>query len=133
MIYMIIINTFVRGILPVVVSGFFTFYYLYSEQPTQACLTMFGLYLVMFIYVMCKWICHQLNLNGKVARFITVAGGCSFGVYLIHGFIYTLLDDYIFSMGISMSYGVAWIRAILVFVVGTIIVWIYKRMRAFIK
>ena len=189
MIYMIIINTFVRGILPVVeimfhlesfalemvlitadvffypflgyyiekctyeevcnkrslwglfglavlsvvVSGFFTFYYLYSEQPTQACLTMFGLYLVMFIYVVCKWICHQLNLNGKVARFITVAGGCSFGVYLIHGFIYTLLDDYIFNMGISMSYGVAWIRAILVFVVGTIIVWIYKRIRAFIK
>lgn len=121
-----LLELFGMAVLSVLVSGFFTFYYLYSDVPTQGCLTMFGLFLVMFIYVMCKWICHQLKLSDKVVRFITVVGGCSFGVYLIHGFIYTILDDYIFQMGIPMTYGVAWFRTIFVFVTGTIIVWIYR-------
>ena len=128
-----LLGLFGLAVFSVLVSGFFTFFYLYSEQPTQSCLTMFGLYLVLFIYVVCKWICCQLNLGGRVMRFISVVGGCSFGVYLIHGFIYTLLDDYLLKMGISMSYGVAWIRTILVFVSGSVIVWMYKKMRAFIK
>lgn len=122
-----LLGLFGMAVLSVLVSGFFTFYYLYSDAPTQACLTMFGLYLVMFIYVMCKWICYQINFNEKSARCITTLSGCSFGVYLVHGFIYTLLDDYIFKLGITMNYGVAWFRTYFVFVIGSVVVWMCKR------
>lgn len=128
-----LLGLFGLAVLSVVVSGFFTFYYLYSDLPTQACLTMFGLFLVLFIYVVCKWIFHEWKLNGKVAQWISAVGGCSFGVYLIHGFLFTVLDDFFMKWEISISYGMAWIRTFIIFIIGSMMVWLFQKVRVLLK
>lgn len=108
-------------------SGFFTCFYLFSDAPTQKYLTLFGLYLVMFIFVLCKWICGKCSLSKHVLKGIAEIGNCTFGIYLIHGFIYTIIDDILLQRGISMTYEIAWIRCILVFMIGYVVIRLFKR------
>lgn len=118
---------FGMSIVAFVTSGFFTFYYLYSDMPTQAYLTLFGLYLVIFIFVVCKWICNKVTLNKTIIKYISEIGNCTFGIYLIHGIIFTILDDVILQMGNQITYGIAWLRTIFVFLIGFILVWVLKK------
>lgn len=118
---------FGMSMLAFMTSGFFTFYYLYSGRATQAYLTLFGLFLVIFIFVACKWICGKVVFNKTLIKCISEIGNCTFGIYLIHGIVYTVLDDVIEQMGIQITYGIAWLRTVLVFVFGFVFVWILKR------
>ena len=111
-------------------SGFFTFFYLYSDMPTQAYLTLFGLYVVMFIFVGCRWISEKVDFREKVISRMTEVGSCTFGIYLIHGFLYMIIDDVLLQNAITMTYGIAWLRCVLVFLFGYMIIKLFKRLIA---
>ena len=60
-------------------------------NATQSYFGLFQLYLVIFIF----GLAYRMfaNYNGALKRIFIEIGNCSFGIYLIHGFVFTILED----------------------------------------
>lgn len=118
---------FAMTIVSLVTSVSFSIKYIKMGIYTDEYVALFRIYVVLFIYVVAKWIGESIQLKQTLIKVITEIGQCTFGIYLIHGLVYVLVDDFLISKGISFTYEIAWVRCTSVFIISLMIVWICRR------
>lgn len=123
---------FAMTIVSLVASTGCTIKYIRSGFYTEECIALFQLYIAMFVYVVAKYLGDKVVLSKGWAKVTTEMGMCTFGIYLIHGLVYVLVDDFLVLRGIPFTYSLAWGRGAAVFVISLVIVWICRKI-PFIK
>ncbi|MBQ3030136.1 MAG: acyltransferase [Agathobacter sp.] len=114
-------------ILSLVTSVTFTLKYIKLGIFTQEYVALFRIYVALFVYVVVKKIGESIQLNQSVINGIGEIGRCTFGIYLIHGLVYVLVDDFLILRGIHFTYELAWIRCTSVFAISLVIVWLCRK------
>lgn len=122
-----IVGLLVMSIVSLVTSVSYSISYIQMGIYTDEYYELFQLYVVMFVYIMAKWLNGKFVLNERVLKVLTEVSNCTFGIYLIHGVIYMLVDDLLVAKGVVFTYPIAWLRAGMVFSISLICVWICRK------
>lgn len=94
---------------------------------TQDFFNIFQCYIAFFVYIGAKMLNSKIKISDGLGKVISELGMCTLGIYLIHGMVYIFVDDFFVQYGIPFTYGVAWLRALSVFGLSLIIVWVCRR------
>lgn len=85
-------------------------------------LTLFTNVLTITVFILVYAIYKRIKLSDKIEHIITKISSCSFGIYLIHGFVFALLNERI----TTYSYSLGMLKALCVYFISLILIMIMK-------
>ena len=114
---------FSLALISIIISGIFTWKNIQNGNFTGNYLSLFGVFNVLFIFITIKKSFSKIELSKVANKIIPEISKCVFGVFLIHGFTFTIIDDYF----ISNNYFDCIIKTIVIFITSTGIIYIIKK------
>lgn len=94
-----------------------------SENLTESYFALFGGFLVIFTYLLIRDMCKKISVRPLLQNIIREVSGCTFGIYLLHGFAFTLIND-VYAGGRYLD---AWIKVPCVFISCLLIAFALRR------
>lgn len=104
-------------------SGLFTWKMIQNGNPTESYLSLFGIYNVLLIYLTLKKCISKIKFSNMIYKAISEIGKCVFGIFLLHGFVFTIIDDYY----ASNCYFDCILKTLIIFVICTCITYVLRR------
>lgn len=108
------------GIFSLIASTALSLYVFKKGDPTQNYFGLFQAFLVLFVFLLIYSATKKIEGKIILRKVLGEIGRSTFGIYLIHGFVFTVLND-IYYAG---SYAGAWGKALIVFVISLLISWL---------
>lgn len=99
---------------------------LHQDQFVNEYLTIFEGFIVIFVFMVGRDVFKKIKLTSKIKKIIQQISGCTFGIYLIHGFVFTFMirTDTIYT---GIGYVDAWLMVFLVFFIGLLVTYVLRK------
>ena len=94
-----------------------------NDNLTENYFALFGGFLVILVYLLLRDICKRVNERPLLQNIIREISGCTFGIYLLHGFVFIQIND----IYVGGRYLDAWIKVPCVFLFSLLIVFVLRR------
>ena len=113
----------IMSVFSIITSMLLSIKSLKNGNVTENYLTLFSGFLVILVYLFIAEKCKNINKNIVLERVIREIARCTFGIYLLHGFVFTCIND-IYTGG---RYIDAWIKVVFVFSISLVLTFILRR------
>ena len=94
-----------------------------NENLTENYFALFGGFVVILVYLLIRDICKKASKRPLLQNIIREVSGCTFGIYLLHGFAFIFIND----VYVGGRYLDAWIKVPCVFISSLLIVFVLRR------
>lgn len=97
-----------------------------QDQFINEYLTIFEGFIVIFVFILGRDVFKKVKLTSKIKKVIQQISSCTFGIYLIHGFVFTFMirTDTTYT---GISYVDAWLMVFFVFLIGLLVTYILRK------
>lgn len=113
----------IMSVFSIITSMLLSIKSLKNGNVTENYLTLFSGFLVILVYLFIAEKCKNNNKNIVLERVIREIARCTFGIYLLHGFVFTCIND-IYTEG---RYIDALIKVVFVFSISLVLTFILRR------
>lgn len=99
---------------------------LHQDKFVNEYLTIFEGFIVIFIFILGRDVLKKVKLTSKIKKIIMQISNCTFGIYLIHGFVFTFMirTDTTYT---GIGYVDAWLMVFFVFFIGLSVTYILRK------
>lgn len=99
---------------------------LHQDQFVNEYLAIFEGFIVILVFILGRDAFKKIKLTSKIRKVIQQISSCTFGIYLIHGFVFTFMirTDTIYT---GISYVDAWLMVFFVFLIGLLVTYILRK------
>ncbi len=94
-----------------------------NENLTENYFALFGGFVVILVYLLIRDICKKVSKRPLLQNIIREVSGCTFGIYLLHGFAFIFIND----VYVGGRYLDAWVKVPCVFISSLLIVFVLRR------
>ena len=97
-----------------------------QDQFINEYLTIFEGFIVIFVFILGRDAFKKVKLTSKIKKVIQQISSCTFGIYLIHGFVFTFMirTDTIYT---GIGYVDSWLMVFFVFLIGLLVTYILRK------
>lgn len=94
-----------------------------NENLTENYFALFGGFVVILVYLLIRDLCKKASKRPLLQNIIREVSGCTFGIYLLHGFAFIFIND----VYVGGRYLDAWVKVPCVFISSLLIVFVLRR------
>lgn len=116
------------AIIAICCSELFTINNLKEDNLTESYMFLLGIFICIFLFISCRLFAVSWNKSNRIGVLIEEFGKCTFGVYLIHGWLLQEADAFFSANGKMVeTFKISIVKVLVVYLAATGIIWVLRR------